>query len=111
MKEDPTQLDPWGTAKIDDYNELFDLFGIQPLETVVKGIPHPHRHIRRGVMFGHRDLGTVLKAASDGAPFAVMSGIKPTGEFHLGSKMTAEELIFFQDLSDKARVFYCMADL
>jgi len=111
VKEDPTQLDPWGTAKIDDYNKLFDLFGIQPLETVVKDIPHPHRHIRRGVVFGHRDLKKVLKAASDGAPFAVMSGIKPTGEFHLGSKMTAEELIFFQNLSGKARVFYCMADL
>ncbi len=111
MEEDPIKLDPWGTAKIDDYDNLFDLFGIQPLETVVKDIPHPHRHIRRGVMFGHRDLETVLKAASEGSPFAVMSGIKPTGEFHLGSKMTAEELIFFQSLSEKATVFYCMADL
>ncbi len=62
-------------------------------------------------MFGHRDLELVLRAVSDGAPFAVMSGIKPTGEFHLGSKMTAEELIFFQGLGDKAVAFYCMADL
>jgi tryptophanyl-tRNA synthetase len=108
---DPIQLDPWGTAQIDDYEKLFELFGIQPLNAVMKDIPHPHRHIRRGVMFGHRSLDLVLKAVSDGAPFAVMSGIKPTGEFHLGSKMTAEELIFFQSLSEKAVAFYCMADL
>lgn len=111
MKEDPIRLDPWGTAQIDEYEKLFDLFGIQPLETVIKDIPHPHRHIRRGVMFGHRDLELVLRAVSDGGPFAVMSGIKPTGEFHLGSKMTAEELIFFQGLADNAVAFYCMADL
>jgi len=111
VKVDPIRLDPWGTAQIDDYSELFDLFGIQPIETVIKDIPHPHRHIRRGVVFGHRDLELVLRAVSDDGPFAVMSGIKPTGDFHLGSKMTAEELIFFQSLSNKAQAFYCMADL
>jgi tryptophanyl-tRNA synthetase len=111
VNKDPIQLDPWGTAQIDDYEELFELFGIQPLKAVMKDIPHPHRHIRRGVMFGHRGLELVLKAVSGNTPFAVMSGIKPTGEFHLGSKMTAEELIFFQSLSEKAVAFYCLADL
>jgi tryptophanyl-tRNA synthetase len=41
--------------------------------------------------------------------FAVMSGIKPSGEFHLGSLMTAREVIYFQRQGAKA--FYCVADV
>jgi tryptophanyl-tRNA synthetase len=40
-----------------------------------------------------------------------MSGIKPDGTFHLGNKMTADDMIFFQSLSKKARVFYAIADV
>lgn len=40
-----------------------------------------------------------------------MSGIKPTGPFHLGSKVTAEEIIYFQSLSKKATAFYAIADV
>ena len=39
-----------------------------------------------------------------------MSGIKPSGPFHVGSKMTAEEIVYFQNLSSKAMAFYCIAD-
>jgi tryptophanyl-tRNA synthetase len=41
--------------------------------------------------------------------FAVMSGIKPTGEFHLGTLMTAREVIYFQQQG--ATAFYCIADI
>jgi tryptophanyl-tRNA synthetase len=44
-------------------------------------------------------------------PYAVMSGIKPTGDFHLGTKMTADDMIYFQSLSKKATVFYAIADI
>ena len=43
-------------------------------------------------------------------PVAIMTGIKPTNEFHLGSKMTAEKIIYFQK-EFKAKVFYAVADL
>jgi len=41
--------------------------------------------------------------------FAVMTGIKPTGQFHLGSLMTARQVIYFQEQG--AFAFYCIADL
>jgi len=40
-----------------------------------------------------------------------MSGIKPTGDFHLGTKMTADDMIYFQSLSKKGTVFYAVADV
>ena len=105
------RLDPWGTTDIEDYDRLFELFGIEPIEPLVNRIPNPSRFIRRHVSFGHRDLGLILDAVEKGEPYAVMSGIKPTGIFHLGSKMTAENMIYFQSLSKKATVFYAIADV
>ncbi|MEM2027603.1 MAG: hypothetical protein QXT30_07610 [Candidatus Bathyarchaeia archaeon] len=43
-----------------------------------------------------------------GKEFAVMSGIKPTGEFHLGTLVTVREIIYFQQQG--AVAFYCIAD-
>jgi tryptophanyl-tRNA synthetase len=45
----------------------------------------------------------------DHEEYAVMSGIKPTGEFHLGTLQTAREVIYFQQHGAKA--FYCIADI
>ena len=53
----------------------------------------------------------VLDAVEANKPFAIMSGIKPDGTFHLGNKMTADDMIFFQSLSKKATVFYAIADV
>ncbi|MEM2896502.1 MAG: tryptophan--tRNA ligase [Candidatus Bathyarchaeia archaeon] len=104
-------MDPWSIEDIEDYSKLFSLFGIEPIEPILKKIPYPNRYFRRKIIFGHRDLDKILKAIQSDQGFAVMSGIKPTGEFHLGTKMTAEEIIHFQKLSKKARAFYCIADI
>jgi len=104
-------VDPFGTTLIEDYSKLFDLFGIEPTESIASRFPRPHRYLRRGIDFGHRDLQKILQALEEGGNYAVMSGIKPTGDFHLGSKMTAEEIVYFQSLSRKARAFYCIADV
>lgn len=112
MAEKRLVIDPWTTRwKIEDYTKLFNLFGIEPMEPLIDKFPRPSRYLRRRIMFGHRDLEAVLKAVKEKQPFAVMSGIKPTGDFHLGCKMTAEEIIYFQHLSPKATAFYCIADV
>jgi tryptophanyl-tRNA synthetase len=104
-------IDPWSISNIEDYSKLFDLFGIEPIDPLIKKIPCPNRYFRRKIIFGHRDLDKILNAIQNDQEFAVMSGIKPTGEFHLGTKMTAEEIIYFQSLSKKAKAFYCIADI
>ncbi|MEM0120210.1 MAG: tryptophan--tRNA ligase [Thermoprotei archaeon] len=104
-------LDPWGESSVSDYSRLFEEFGIEPVGTLADRFPATHRLLRRGVWFGARDLGRVLDAVNSGSEYAVMSGIKPTGFYHLGTKTTAEAMVFFQGLSRRARVFYSIADV
>jgi len=104
-----TVLDPFGTTVIEDYERLYQEFGIQPFKPLLNEVPNPNAAMRRGVIFGHRDFERVLKAMKNHEEFAVMSGIKPTGEFHLGTLQTAREVIYFQQQGAKA--FYCIADV
>ncbi len=90
---------------------MFGEFGIEPVDKFTNMFPATHRLLRRGVWFGCRDLGRILDAVRSGSPYAVMSGIKPTGIYHLGTKTTAEAMVFFQALSRSAQVFYSIADV
>jgi tryptophanyl-tRNA synthetase len=105
------RLDPWGETSVDNYERLHSEFGIERMDSVLPRFKSPSLHMRRGIDFGQRDLGRILDAIDNNKPFAVMSGIKPTGVFHLGTKMTADDMIYFQSLSDKATVFYAIADV
>jgi tryptophanyl-tRNA synthetase len=102
-------LDPWGTTVVEDYNHLYEEFGIQKFNSLLPKISDPSMYMRRGVIFGHRDFDHVLETMKQGGDFAVMSGIKPTGEFHLGTLMTAKEIIYFQQQG--AQAFYAIADI
>lgn len=103
------RIDPWGVTDIDDYTRLFTEFGIEPMEPLISRIPQPHRYIRRGLIFGHRDFQLILKAIYDKERFAVMSGLKPSNVYHFGNLMTAEEVVYFQRLGGEA--FFCIADV
>ncbi|MEM2480050.1 MAG: tryptophan--tRNA ligase, partial [Candidatus Bathyarchaeia archaeon] len=102
-------LDPFGVNIIEDYDRLLTEFGIQPFKPLLSQVPNPCAAMRRGVIFGHRDFERIIDAMRSGREFAVMSGIKPTGEFHLGTLMTAREIIYFQQ--EGAMAFYCVADI
>jgi tryptophanyl-tRNA synthetase len=104
-----TMLDPFGTTAVDDYDRLYEEFGIQPFKPLLNQMPEPSMYMRRNVIFGHRDFERILDAMRNREIFAVMSGIKPTGEFHLGTLMTAREVIYFQ--KQGATAFYCIADV
>ncbi len=108
---DKDRLDPWGTSTVKDYGRLQSEFGIMPAAPLLPRFKKPSPHLSRGIDFGQRDLGRILDAIDSNKPFAVMSGIKPDGAFHLGNKMTADDMIFFQSLSKKARVYYAIADV
>ena len=108
-KDKKSVLDPWGTTVIEDYNHLYDEFGIQKFDSLESEVPNPNMYMRRGVIFGHRDFDRVLETMKYNGNFAVMSGIKPTGEFHLGTLMTAKEIIYFQEQG--AQAFYAIADI
>ncbi|MBU1198115.1 tryptophan--tRNA ligase [Candidatus Micrarchaeota archaeon] len=103
------EIDPWGNALV-DYQKLFTQFGLQTLSPAMKKRFSSHRGFRRDIVFAHRGLESFIKTADDGKPVAVMTGIKPSNSFHLGSKLTAEELILLQK-EFNAKAFYGIADL
>ena len=103
------EIDPWGTALVRDYDDLFQNFGLQRISDSLRAKLSDSRNFRRGIVFGHRDFDKFVASAEKGERTAVMSGIKPSSEFHLGSKLTAEEIIFLQRKFG-SRVHYCVAD-
>jgi len=105
-------LDPWGSSgptNDEDYERIKREFGIGEIDEVIRQKLIGNRFIRRKIIFGHRDLGLVLNAIEKKQPWAVMSGIKPSGSFHLGTSTTALEIIEFQKMGGKA--YYCIADI
>ena len=103
------KIDPWASEQSFDYSKLFEEFGMSKITPDISR-KLSFRLSSAGILFAHRELDLWLRDASEGKPVAAMSGIKPSSEFHLGSKLTADELIFFQK-KFKAKVFYAIADL
>ncbi|MEM0475881.1 MAG: tryptophan--tRNA ligase [Candidatus Norongarragalinales archaeon] len=103
------ELDPWSTALVKDYDDLFQNFGLQRITLALREKLSDSRNFRRGIVFAHRDFDKFVAAAERGEATVVMSGIKPSSEFHLGSKLTAEEIVYLQKKFD-SQVHYCVAD-
>ncbi len=109
--EDGNIIDPFGSSVVKDYDKVIQQFGLQPIgKSITKKIKNPSRFLRRGIDFAHIDFDKFLDAAQQRKPVAIMTGIKPTSEFHLGSKITAEKIIYFQR-EFNAKVFFSIADL
>lgn len=107
---DDNIIDPFGSSVVKDYSEVIKQFGLKPVDKLIlKRTKNPNRFLRRGIDFGHIDFDKFLDAFEQKKPLAIMTGIKPTNEFHLGSKITAEKIIYFQK-EFKAKVFFAIAD-
>ncbi|GAB7008780.1 tryptophan--tRNA ligase [Halorubrum trueperi] len=102
-------LDPWGSASVGDYADLFEEFGIEAFDDVVGDVADPHYLMRRGVIFGHREYDAVAEAMANGEPFAALSGFMPTGDPHIGHKLVFDEIIWHQAQGGDA--FGLIADL
>lgn len=100
-------------GKILDYDRAMKEFGIklvQEIPALAKLSPEQiHRNIKRGIMTGHTDAERIFKCILNKKPFAILTGIKPTGEYHIGSLITCSEVIYFQ--KSGGEVFFCIADI
>ncbi|MCL7412312.1 MAG: tryptophan--tRNA ligase, partial [ANME-2 cluster archaeon] len=103
------EINPWKSTSIDDYQKLFDEFGISRFDEILPHIKNPHRYMRRGIIFGHRSYDSIVDAMNSGKPFGAMSGFMPSGRVHLGHKMVMEEIIWHQQQG--GTVFMAVADM
>lgn len=102
------KIDPWGSMKIENYDKLFTDFGIESFEKFKEKFKN-NRYVRRGIIFGHRDFGKIANAIDKKEKFAMLTGLMPSGKFHFGHKMVADEIIWFQELG--AETYVCVADI
>ncbi|MBD3262404.1 MAG: tryptophan--tRNA ligase [Candidatus Altiarchaeales archaeon] len=105
MKE---KLNPWESTDISDYDKLIQNFGIKPMQKYCSKLDDFHL-IRRGIIFGHRDFEKIFSHITSGKKYVLMTGLMPSGRFHLGHKMVADEIKYFQ--TKGAKIFVCAADI
>lgn len=101
-------IDPWSSAIL-DYEKLIEQFGIKPFADLIGEIKDPHPLMSRGIIFGHRDYGRIVKALREGSSFAVVTGMMPSGKMHIGHKMIVDQLIWYQKKG--AEIYIPIADM
>ena len=104
------RINPWGSNDIKDYDKLAKAFGIHPFEPLLKKIKEPHLLMRRGMIFGHRDFNKILDTVNDKKRYAMLTGLMPSGKFHIGHKMVADQIIYHQQVLG-GKAFIVVADI
>jgi len=102
------KIDPWSSGDIKDYEKLISQFGMESIEKYRKKYANL-LYMRRGIIFGHRDFEKIAEAIEKKKTFAMMTGLMPSGLMHLGHKMVADEIIWFQ--KNGAETYVCAADV
>lgn len=99
---------PWEIKGEIDYEKLAKEFGVEPLRELPK-IFNDNVLFRRKVVYAHRDIGRILLAVKNKKPWVMMTGLMPSGKFHIGHMMLAQQMIFYQKLG--AHLYIAVADI
>jgi tryptophanyl-tRNA synthetase len=102
------KVTPWEVRGTIDYGKLIKEFGLRPLQNLPKKFTKLAL-FRRNIIFAHRDFKCIVDAVQKKQPFIMMTGLMPSGKFHLGHKMIADQIIFYQSLG--AKVYVAVADI
>jgi tryptophanyl-tRNA synthetase len=104
------KIDPWSSTTYQDYAKLRDEFGIEEFSNDLwKNLPNPHKLLRRGVIFGHRGFQIIQDFVVKKKPWAILTGLMPSGKMHLGHKMVIDEVIYYQEIG--ADINIAVADI
>ena len=82
-------IDPWASTSV-DYDKLVNLFGIEKISDIIGEIKDPQRLMKRGVVFGHREFKEINDLINKKEDFAVVTGMMPSGQMHIGHKMVVD---------------------
>jgi len=102
------KITPWEIEGDIDYDKLFKQFGIKELTHLPK-IFTDNILFRKGTIFAHRDFKRIIEAIEQKKPFVMMTGLMPTGKFHIGHMLLALQMIFYQKLG--AKIYIAVADV
>ena len=90
-------VDATGKAVAIDYDKLIETFGSRRIDKALldrfeKVTGHkPHRLLRRGMVFSHRDMDLILDKYEKGVPFYLYTGRGPSSDsMHVGHTVPFE---------------------
>jgi len=107
-KQAKATVTPWEISGNIDYEKLSKEFGVSPLKELPE-LFNKNVLFRRNIIFAHRDIQRILEAIKSKKPFVMMTGLMPTGRFHIGHMLLAQQMIFYQSLG--ARIYIAVADI
>jgi tryptophanyl-tRNA synthetase len=99
---------PWEVKGLIDYDTLTKEFGLK----LLKNLPEVFLKellFRREIIFAGRDFGQIVDCVENKKPFCMMTGLMPSGKFHIGHMMVAKQIIFYQKLG--AKIYLTVADI
>ncbi len=103
-----TTVTPWEVSGEIDYGKLVKEFGIKHLPEL-PSIFNENVLFRRKIIFAHRDFEKILDCIRTKKNFVMMTGLMPSGKFHFGHMLLAQQMIFYQKLGVK--LYIAVADL
>ncbi len=106
--EKKSKITPWEVEGKINYDRLIKKFGLSELKEL-PNVFNENVLFRRKIIFAHRDIQRILEAIKNKKPFVMMTGLMPTGKFHIGHMILAQQMIFYQKLG--AKVYIAVADL
>lgn len=97
-------INPWEVKGNVDYEKLMTDFGIQPFSE-----KPDHLLFNRNIIYGHRDFPKIMESIKNKQPFVLLTGLMPSGKFHFGHMLVAQQIILYQELG--AKIYICVADV
>jgi tryptophanyl-tRNA synthetase len=101
-------FNPWEVRGEINYNKLVKDFGV----SLMKDLPEIFNKeilFRRRIIFAHRDYQRILESVKNKKKFVMMTGLMPTGKFHLGHVLVAQQFLIYQKLG--AKIYIAVADI
>jgi len=101
-------FNPWEVKGEINYDKLVKEFGV----SLMKDLPPEFNKdllFRRKIVFAHRDYQRILESIKTKKKFVMMTGLMPTGKFHLGHAVVARQFLTYQKLG--AKIYIAVADI
>lgn len=108
MDKKENKVTPWDVSGDVDYEKLIKKFGVSHLKELPR-VFDENVLFRRKIVFAHRDIQRILETIKAKKPFVMMTGLMPTGKFHVGHMILAQQMIFYQKLG--AKIYIAVADI
>ena len=80
----------------DYYIEKSKELRLKDLTRFKKYFPEPSENMKKDIAFAHKDIDKIATAIVSKKPWAVVSGLNPSGPLHFGHKTIFDELLWLQ---------------